>query len=493
MVRTRFLPQLYLTVNGTTLGEPVVHALSEVRVQQRLSLPTLCELVFLAPPSHLYSYLLSSFKPGSPLQLAIDDSSRLLFVGEIAGIECVYGAAHGQEIRVRAFDSMQKLRRRQSVRPYVQIKLAELAAELTGDLRIAVQGGSGGQIWQRIINSQPSDLDFLTALAEQEGLYWILRGGTLYLCDWNGIGPTMALEPGLGLLEARFEINGESETGTVVAEGWNPQQAESFTGQSAAGGAGTYTLLNAAVQDNPHAQALAQAELGRRRANVLTFRGVADGNPELAPGSVVQVVGVAEPLAGRYLLTAVNHTIDGRSGYLVELSSVPPAPREAAGGGDRFTLGVVTAVDDPERLGRVRAVLPAYGHVETGWMQVLSPGAGSNKGLTALPNVQDHILVCLLQADPGCGIVLGGLYGMQGPPECGVVGGQVQIYTLCTPGGIQIRLDDAQQSLKIQNGQGSYLELGPQQVTLHAAVKLLLEAPGQNIEISGSRIDFKKG
>ena len=50
-------------------------------------------------------------------------------------------------------------------------------------------------------------------------------------------------------------------------------------------------------------------------------------------------------------------------------------------------------------------------------MHVLTPGAGKGKGLIALPDVGDRVLILCSHQDPGQGIVLGGLYGMDGEPR----------------------------------------------------------------------------
>ena len=153
----------------------------------------------------------------------------------------------------------------------------------------------------------------------------------------------------------------------------------------------------------------------------------------------------------------------------------------------------MTQIDDPAKLGRVRVSLPTYGNVETDWMGVLSAGAGAGKGFMTLPDIGDHVLVLFAHKDPGQGVVLGGLYGVQEPPDVGIDGGVVRRYTLLTPGGQRIRLDDGQQTIRLENSGGSYCELSPQKVRVHAAVDLEIEAPGQRVVIRGKNIDFERG
>lgn len=95
------------------------------------------------------------------------------------------------------------------------------------------------------------------------------------------------------------------------------------------------------------------------------------------------------------MLTEVTHLITGRTGFISEISTLPPAiSRQPASAVAAW--GTVTRVDDPERLGRVRVALPSIGEVETEWMGVVAAGAGSGKGFAVLPDIGDQVLVLFL-------------------------------------------------------------------------------------------------
>ena len=66
-------------------------------------------------------------------------------------------------------------------------------------------------------------------------------------------------------------------------------------------------------------------------------------------------------------------------------------------------------------------------------------------------------------------------------------------YTARTAGGHLLRLDDAGRTLRLEDGEGSYLELTPSGVRLHAKAPLDIEAPGQDVVIRGRAVDFRRG
>ncbi|HYI21815.1 MAG TPA: phage baseplate assembly protein V, partial [Candidatus Limnocylindrales bacterium] len=350
-------------------------------------------------------------------------------------------------------------------------------------------------------------------------------GGTLHLVTLAGIGEPIPLSWGTTLLEARIEANGEPATRSVEASGWNAGTAETTKATASEprvgrgandavapgriGGSGVRMLVDEAVPDADRAAALAQAELDARVGGELTLRAVTLGDPRLRPAAPIEVDNVAPSLAGRYVITEAVHTFGRDEGYLTEISTAPPPVPERTY--ETVAVpGVVTSVDDPDSLGRVRVTLPTYADIESAWMEVLSTGAGSGKGLVALPDVDDRVLVLLLHADPAHGVVLGGLYGAEGPPDSGVVGGSVKRYSLTTSGGQRIQLDDengnlvledasggsvtmGNQKIKFEDPSGSTLEMSPEKVRLHSAAMLEIEAPGNNVVIRASKIDFQTG
>ncbi|MFN2130944.1 MAG: phage baseplate assembly protein V [Anaerolineae bacterium] len=503
-------PRVTLFADGTALPADETRALNAVHVQARLSVPALCELVFSDPPGPVD--VSDRLQPGARLRVAVDGAGVPLFSGEVTAVEYAYGPSRQREVRVRAYDLLHRLRKRQSVRAFVQVTVSELAQELGAEVGLRVRAAAAGPMRRRLVQHRRSDLDLLADMAAEAGLYLVLREETLHLVTLAGMAEeAVPLVLGESLLEARVELNGEPACRAVRFAGWDPLRVEPYEGRASSarigrevgaevppsrlGGNGERNHVGQHLEDNGHAQMAAQAELDRRVAYEVALWGVAEGNPRLRPGTPVAVQGVDERLAGRYVLTEVRHAIDHRKGFVSELSTLPPvlSGQGERAGASEHALGIVTAVSDPERLGRVRVSLPGYGDVETEWMHVVSAGAGRNKGMVVLPDVGDRVLVLLPHGEPGAGVVMGGLYGMGGPADSGVEGGRTRRYTLQTPGGQRVVLDDGRQAIRLEDSSGNVVELTPEVVRIHAATDLELEAPGRKVVIRGDQIDFQRG
>jgi phage baseplate assembly protein V len=499
------MTQVEIKVDGVALSSRAASAFEEVRVHRRLSQPSLCELVFFVPRDPISD--LCGIRVGSAIDLSMPEINASLFSGEITALEYAYEASHGHTVRIRCYDLLHRLRKRQPVRVHVEVTPAELARELTADFGIAVETEEDGPLSKRLLQYRQSDFDLLVDVSRRCGLYLTLRENVLHLLTLRGLGGSIRLELGTTLFEARLELNAEPACRSILAKGWDASRVEAHEsrvdapriGRDVSAEAppdrfhatGEGTLGDKAFPDDLHARAVAQAELDARVAREVTLWGVAEGNIDLQPGSRVEVSGVVDNFAGTYVLTSVDHRINRRTGFVSEISTLPPQFDKQAGG-SIVVWGTVTSVDDPEKMGRVRAWLPAIGKIETDWMGVMAAGAGGNKGFVILPDVDDEVLVLFIGGDASQAIVLGGLYGARGPGDYGVEDSSIRRYSIGTPGGQKIKLDDSGQCIRLENKGGSFMEISPEKFFLHSAVPLEIEAPGREVVITGKSIDFRQ-
>src|SRR5690606_2660957 len=72
---------------------------------------------------------------------------------------------------------------------------------------------------------------------------------------------------------------------------------------------------------------------------------------------------------------------------------------------------------DKNNLGRIKVRYPWMDDTqESDWLPVVSPGAGKERGLYAVPEVHDQVLVAFGYGDPNRGYVLGALWSKDDKP-----------------------------------------------------------------------------
>jgi phage baseplate assembly protein gpV len=483
------LPQARLTIDGEAIDAAAAGALASVRVQQRLSLPSLCELTFSLRTSDIDGLP----DIGAHLELRVEDDA-LLFAGDVTAVEHSARASTGRVLRVRAYDALHRLRKSQPVKSHAQFTPVSLARELAGPLDLAVDALEEGQTIARWVQHKQSDLEFLAEVCARSGMYFAAVDGTLRMVTLEA-DEDDAIELKLGdtLYEGRIDRSIDALCSRIAVRGWNPQRVtphQASVDRDDDREGLERTLTDELLGDDAEGESVARAELARRDHALIDVWGIGEGSADLYAGATVTITGIGdEPCT--VVLTSVDHTIERTTGFRSEFAN--PLPRIRTRDRAAITaLGVVTSVDDPDHLGRVKLALPAYDDVETEWLPVVTAGAGAAKGFVAIPDVDDSVLAVFPRGEPALGFVIGSLF-KDAHPDPGIDGGRVKRFSFLTPNGQKLQLDDTRDSIRIENKQGSFIEMLPDKMHLHAASDLVVEAPSKRITIRGRFIDFEKG
>ena len=163
---------------------------------------------------------------------------------------------------------------------------------------------------------------------------------------------------------------------------------------------------------------------------------------------------------------------------------------------------LVTDINDPEGLGRVKIALPwspdtAGARYET-WARLATFMAGNNRGSWFIPDVDDEVLIVFEGGDPRRPYVIGSLWnGKDAPPESmdgagknfkkvlrsrnGVkltmddTDGREQ-FILETPGGQKLSLKDGPGAVEIIDSNGNSIKLETSGITITASAKVTVNA-----------------
>jgi hypothetical protein len=140
----------------------------------------------------------------------------------------------------------------------------------------------------------------------------------------------------------------------------------------------------------------------------------------------------------------------------------------------------VTTSDDPDRLGRVRAHVPAiYGdEQDSPWCVPVVPFAGDAHGLLLLPKPGDGVWIEFEAGNISHPLWTGCWWANGELPEPN----GVNQYVLTTPKGLQIVLDDDASELKLIHPGGGEITIAATKITVAiATAKIELSAAGVSV------------
>jgi uncharacterized protein involved in type VI secretion and phage assembly len=147
----------------------------------------------------------------------------------------------------------------------------------------------------------------------------------------------------------------------------------------------------------------------RHSSRYIEAEGVCIGDARIVAGTALKLIALGDRFSGKYVVTAARHTYSATDGYKTHftisgqhsptlLSLLAPGPNGTPTKG--LVVGIVTDNQDPDGRGRVKVKFPwlTPDHASH-WARVVSVGAGPERGIQFLPEINDEVLVGFEQDD----------------------------------------------------------------------------------------------
>lgn len=157
---------------------------------------------------------------------------------------------------------------------------------------------------------------------------------------------------------------------------------------------------------------------------------------------------------------------------------------------NNLVIGVVTSLEDPDGLGRVKVRYPHLADNESDWAKLVTPMAGANRGLFMRPEVGDEVMVALEFGDYRRPYVIGSVWNRPDPPpqDDGKPKENNWRFIRSRSGHI-VKLDDTQGAEKIEivdkTGTNSIVfDSVGNTITITASQTVKIEAP--SVQVTGT-------
>jgi phage protein D/phage baseplate assembly protein gpV len=473
--------QIAIKVNGTDLPIQLLNGLLDVEVESSLYLPSMFTMRF--HDDGLETINSERFTLGASVEIMMSDLSGMMkpvMKGEITAVEPDFGDNFLATIVVRGYDRIHRLNRGSKARVFVNSKDSDIASKIAQQNGLTATTDVTSQVYEHVYQDHQTDFDFLQDRARRNGFEVFVDDKTLYFRKPKGGRGEIALEWGRTLRSFRPRMSASGQVNEVTVKGWDPKQKKEIIGQAGTsdlspqigdgkwGGQAAQTAFSAAtkieirhpVYSQSEADQVAQSILDNINASFIEAEGVAFGNPDMSAGQKVTLSKLGTRFSGKYMVTSVRHvyTLSGYDTYFTVEGTRPRTfadlvtdnASKGRGRWEGVVPAIVTANDDQEgKMARVKVKFPWLDSgLESTWARVTGIGAGNNRGLYWLPEVNDEVLVAFEHGSFDHPYVIGSLWnGTDAPPEQSAVNnGAVEKRTLKTTEGHIIRLTDGSSS-----------------------------------------------
>lgn len=506
------LDVVVVDLDGSPLPADVADRLVALRVDESVYLPDTFTLRFDDP--HFTVFDDGPFTIGTAVSVALRADSDPVAVtsGEVTALSVEQDGSGRHQLVVEGMSLAHRLARGPKTRAFQQMSDADVAAQIASDAGLHTDIEASGDPYAYVLQHNETDYAFLMARAHRIGFRFWVADQTLHFVPAPAAGDPPTLVWGGNLSRWKVRFSSAERCDEVRVAGWDAERKEPIEGRArrdddGAPTAGAATDLDADARDafgsttrlagrfpvgsQAEADALAAGLLAQATATQVVARGEAVGDPRLGAGVEVTVEGLGTQLSGRYRLTAVEHRYapghpyvtrfvsgGGDRSALLDLLAPDRAGAPAPGWGG-LAIGTVTNNADPDGLGRVKVTFPTLpGSNESTWARVAAPGAGSQRGLQLLPEVDDEVLIGFEHDDVHRPVVLGGLWNRSdAPPDPdSASGGQTLRRSWVSRDGHRLEFRDGTEP-------GATLEADV--IELVASQRLVLKAPQIEIAADG--------
>lgn len=545
---------LLVKVSGAPLSADIAGLLASGYVDDSLNLPDVFELRFTDNGSGLFTK--AGFSIGAKVELSVQPSGSgaptPLMSGEVTALEADIDAL-GTHLLVRGMDKSHRLFRGRRVAAYKQMKAMDIAKQLAQAAGLEPgRINCDGPVLKHVAQDGISDWEFLRRLGDDVGAVVAVVDGKLDFRQASEASDApsdtasaaqnpLVLERGRNLISLRSTVTASDQVSAVEVRGWDVATKQALVGvaQPETNSAQLSSITPAKLASTMSSrrwvepisrlgkqrqcELLAAAVSDRLAGSFAELEGVARGNPELRAGTAVALANVGTPFDGRYTLSATRHHFSPEEGYHTTFSvsnvsdrslyGVTAARRSPAATISGVLPAVVTNVQDPENLGRVKVKIPVLDDTyESWWARTVQPGAGGGRGAVILPEVNDEVLVAFGQGHIDEPYVLGGVYnGVDKPDKAwgehvNTTDGSVQRRAFASRTGMVVEMiekpseqkltlstSDGQRVTLTQKGKASIEIAAEGPVTVTAKQDITISTSGGNVSIKGTDVTIDAG
>ncbi len=433
---------------GSDTPDEIAKDLVEVRVESSLHLPDVTVIVLNDPSLKWVDD--ERLEPGKPVQVFARFTKReqKIFDGEIIEMEPDY-RTETMQLTIRAFDRLHALMRGRRARSFVNMSDSDIITKIADEAKLKTDLGPMPEVHDYVFQENETNLEFLQRRAAALGYMLYVTEKILHCKEGRTASENAKLKWHESLLEFHPRLTSLEQPTEFTVRGWDPKAKQAVIGtkkkgetrlkigEKRDGGAlaqeafhleAPWLVADTPVRKQSVAEKMAQAVADSFSDRFVVADGACQGNPNVIAGASLELEAVGKRFSGTYFVTNAVHHFTLSQGYRTEFTVSGRRPSTLLGllrhDTERvptrgLVVGIVTNNDDPDGWGRVKVKYPWLSDDQEGdWARIVCLGAGPERGMEFIPEVNDEVLVGFELGDIQHPYVLGGLWnGKDAPPK----------------------------------------------------------------------------
>jgi len=450
---TKDLPQIFIKIGGWDVPETFMDAVAEVVVDTSLHLPDMFTIRIHDPELEWVDD--RSLVIGKEVEIKAKGrenqgrSSGALIKGEITAVEPHFSSQGRTTLLLRGYDKSHRLHRGKRTRTFLKQKDSEIVRKIAKEADLTVSADDTKITYDHVLQNNQTNMEFLLGRAERIAYQVYVSDDKLYFTKGEasrGEGPQLVFAENLRQFRPCWTATHQADSVTV--KGWDPKgkrpitshaapssrlnqggmrKTGGATAKAAFGGAET-VLVGQPIFTVDEAEALVAGLSNDISREFVEAEGLCEGDPRVKAGWTITIKGVGTRFSGRYFVTSATHvysergyetsfTITGRHPNTVGYLLASGNGREAGGNLVRgVATGLVTNLNDPDNLGRVKVKYAWLGEIESDWLRIAAPMGGADRGVFYLPEVNDEVLLAFEHGDVHRPYLVGALWSNTDKP-----------------------------------------------------------------------------
>jgi len=544
-IQTAKTPDLvtYKVMSGDT-ELPVQYGVKSIVVEKEVNRIPHARIVILDGSAPDQDFKLSSENlliPGKEIEITVGYHSKeeTLFKGVVVkhNLKVKNGSTY---LIVECKDKAVKMTLGRKSKYFYESKDSDIIEELIGNSGATADVEATTKSHKELVQYRASDWDFMVTRAQANGKLCFVDDGAIKVAKPKVSGETVeTVVFGSSVHEFEGEIDARDQYSKITASSWSYTDQEIVEAEAQDPGIALNGDLSPSdlaavfgIEDLQlrHGGKITQEELQEWSDAKATFQQLAktrgtvtfQGIDKVKPGVLLKLEGLGNRFNGTIYVTGVRHEV-AEGNWLVtaqfgltptwfsetyDVSEMPGSGIMPAISG--LHVGVVSQLEsDPDGEDRILVQIPIINNEEEGiWCRVATLDAGENRGSFFRPEIGDEVIIGFINDDPNDAVVLGMLHSSAKPApitatddnhEKGfVTRSEMKMmfnddkisYTLETPAGKKVILDEDADIIKIEDEHSNVLTFKSDGITMESAGDIKIKASG-DVSIEGTNVKLK--